>query len=251
VSSFEIAGVVFACLYGAAMLGMALRKRLPDHHVSDDSRKLLEVSLGIVGTMSGLVLGLLVAAATTAYNEQHNELLDGASRVVLLDRILAHYGPQTNPARLTLRSAVQRTLSDYWPQEATDVAQLDPTKLHAEVILDQIEDLTPTSDVQRSLKSEAIGIAISISQLRWLMFEQTGSSISTPLLTLLVFWFSITFLGFGIFAPQNATVFVSLGLCALAVSGAVFLMFEMYQPFQGLLQLSSAPLREALAHLGR
>jgi membrane-bound ClpP family serine protease len=37
----------------------------------------------------------------------------------------------------------------------------------------------------------------------------------------------------------------------LAVSGAIFLILEMYMPFTGLIQISSAPLRSALAHLGR
>jgi hypothetical protein len=83
------------------------------------------------------------------------------------------------------------------------------------------------------------------------MYEQADTSVSMPLLILLVFWFTITFIGFGLFAPWNATTIVALGLCALAVSGAVIVMLEMYAPFEGFMQISGAPLREALAHLGR
>jgi hypothetical protein len=100
------------------------------------------------------------------------------------------------------------------------------------------------------LKNQIVSLTISIAGLRWLMYEQAGSSVSMPLLALLVFWFTVTFIGFGIFAPLNPTVTIGFGLCALAVSGAVFITLAMYSPFEGLLQISSAPLREALANLG-
>jgi hypothetical protein len=117
-------------------------------------------------------------------------------------------------------------------------------------VLDDLEDMPATNDRQRMLKPQAIALALNVAQTRWLMFEQTGSSISTPLLVLLIFWFTITFIGFGIFSPLNATVAVALGLCALAVSGAILIVLEMYTPFQGLVQIPSTPLREALAKLG-
>jgi hypothetical protein len=230
---------------------MRLRNALPDHHLSSDSRHVLEIGLGIIGTMAGLVLGLLVASATGSYNAQRNELLDLSSKAVLLDRILAHYGPDASASRAALRVAAQQMLIRVWPQENSSRAQLDPLAGRGEVVLDKIEDLAPASDRQRSLKPEAIGLAINLAEVRWLMFEQTGSSISPPLLVLLIFWFTITFIGFGLFSPSNTTVVVALGLCALAVSGAIFVTLEMYTPFQGLVQISSLPLREALAHLGR
>jgi hypothetical protein len=241
----------FACLFGAALFGMHLRNALPGHHLADDSRHLLEIGLGIVGTMAGLVLGLIVASATGSYNAQRSELLDASAKVVLLDRVLAHYGAGAGAARNALRVAVVQTLDHVWPQEGSGAPQLDPSAIRGEVVLDDIEELAPATDRQRLLKPEAASLAMSISQTRWLMFEQTGESISTPLLVLLVFWFTITFIGFGLFSPRNPTVIVALALCALAVSGAIFVTIEMYTPFQGLVQISSAPLRAALAHVGR
>jgi hypothetical protein len=250
-SSIGIGLVAFACLFGGALLGMRLRSALPEHHLSEDSRHLLNIGLGIVGTMAGLVLGLLVASATGSYNAQRNELLDVASKVVLLDRVLAHYGPEANAPRRALRATVAQTLYRMWPHEGSAGPEMDPSLTKGEVVFDDIEDLRPATDLQRSLKPEAVGLAIDLAQIRWLMFEQTGSSVSVPLLVLLIFWFAITFVGFGLFSPPNATVVVALGLCALAVSGAIFVTLEMYSPFQGIVQISSAPLREALAHLGR
>jgi hypothetical protein len=230
---------------------MRLRAALPGHHLSDDSRHLIEICLGIVGTMAGLVLGLLVASATATYNAQRDELLDVSGKVVLLDRLLAHYGPEAEPARTTLRAVVGQAIVRIWPETTSIAPQMDPLKVRGELFLDQLESLEPSNDRQRSLKPAAIALAMSVAQTRWLMYAQTEQMISPLLVILLVFWFSITFVGFGVFSPPNATVLVALGLCALAVSGAIFLTLEMYTPFQGLVQLSSAPLRDALAHLGR
>jgi len=105
--------------------------------------------------------------------------------------------------------------------------------------------------VQRTFQSQASGMAVDLGKLRWLMFEQGTIGISWPLLAVLVFWLAIVFASFGLFAPPNPTVIVTLFLCALSVSGAIFLILEMYTPYQGLIQISSAPLRDALAHLGQ
>lgn len=242
--------IAFACFFGGALFGMYLRKRLPEHHLSDESRNLLQLGLGIIGTMAGLVLGLLVGSATANYNATRNELLDITSKVVLLDRVLAHYGPQADATRAAVGVAVQETLDKIWPRPGAS-AQLDPEAMRGEAVLDDLESLSPVNDGQRMLKPQAMGLAFSVAQTRWLMFEQAGSSISVPLLVLLIFWFTITFVGFGIFAPSNATVAVALGLEALAVSGAIFVTLAMNTPFQGIVQLPSTPLREALAHLGR
>jgi len=242
----------FGCFSAGASLGAMLRNRLPGHHLSGDSRHLIEIGLGIIGTMAGLVLGLLVASASTSYNEQRGEVLDAASKIILLDRVLAHYGPETADARRTLRGGVEQALERMWPQESATPAASSPSRAGAgEALLDGVESLSPRNDEERSLKPQAVALVIDLARVRWLMFEQGAESISVPLLVLLVFWFTITFVGFGLFAPSNATVLVALGLCALAVSGAIFITMEMYTPFEGVVRLSSAPLREALLRLGR
>ena len=248
-NSLEISLVAFACLFGGALAGMRIRAALPEHHLSDDSRNLLGMGMGVIGTMSGLVLGLLVASATGAYNAQRDEVLDASAKVVMLDRILAHYGPAANAPRRELRVTVRRALARIWPNEESAGRQIDPSSTGGEAILDSLEGLTPRTDAQRSLKGEAIAIAIDLGQIRWLMYEQSGSGLSLPLLVLLVFWFTITFIGFGLFSPPNATVVIALALCALAVSGAILVTLDLYTPFEGLVKLPSTPLRQALARL--
>jgi hypothetical protein len=246
----EITLAVFVCLFGGALLGIALRRALPKDHLSDDSKHLLEVAIGIIGTMAGLVLGLLVGSASGSFNAQNNEVVDVSAKTVMLDRILAHYGPEASESRVALRTAVVSALDRVWPQERSGRSRLDPEP-GRDVLLDDIDGLSPKNAIQRSLKPQALTLVIDIAQTRWLMFEQQGSSVSLFLLVVVVFWFTTTFIGLGLFAPRNATVIATLGVCALSISGAILLVMEMSSPFQGLAQISSAPVRNAVAHLGQ
>ncbi len=83
------------------------------------------------------------------------------------------------------------------------------------------------------------------------MIAEAESSIPTLLLAVLIFWIAIIFLSFALFAPRNATVLVTLLICALSVSGSVFVMLELNSPFNGAIKISSAPMRDALARLGQ
>jgi hypothetical protein len=242
--------IVFACVFGGALVGILLHSVLPENHLNAETKSIVNLGTGIIGTMAALVLGLLVASAKNAYDTQSNELTDVSSRILLLDRVLAHYGPETNEARGLLRGVVGGTIDRMWPQDNTRRSQLDPTTSGGEVVYDKIQELSPTNETQHSLKTEALSLAVSVAQARSLMFEQRSVSISKPLLIIVVFWLSINFISFGLFAPHNATVIATLFLCGLAVSGAIFLILELYSPFTGIIQISSAPMRNALTHLG-
>ena len=242
---------VFGCIFGAALLGLVLRAVLPERHVSADSKDTVRLGMGMIATMAALVLGLLVASAKNFYDTQSSELTQLSANVILLDRVLAHYGPETKEVRDILRGAVARNLNLMWQQDQPQQSRMTPGAGGGEILFDKIQTLSPANDVQRSFQSQASAMAVDLGKLRWLMFEQGTIGISWPLLAVLVFWLAIVFASFGLFAPQNATVIVTLFLCALSVSGAIFLILEMYTPYQGLIQISSAPLRDALAHLGQ
>ena len=92
--------------------------------------------------------------------------------------------------------------------------------------------------------------APSVARTRWLLFAQGGSSIPAPFLAILVFWVTVIFFSFGLFAPSNWVVVATLLICALSVSAAIFLILELDDSFQGLIQISSAPLRMAVENLG-
>jgi 4-amino-4-deoxy-L-arabinose transferase-like glycosyltransferase len=222
---------------------------LPEHHLASDSRDVVKLGIGLIGTMAALVLGLLVSSAKGSYDTQRSELTQISANLILLDRLLVHYGPEADGARKLLREVAIGTLHQLWPEENT-AAEAPETKV-GDAYFDKIQELAPRNDAERALQSQAESMSINLGQLRWLLFEQSGSAISMPMLVVLVFWLAIIFAGFGALAPRNSTVVVTLFLCALAVSGAIFLILELDHPFEGLIRLSSDPVRAAIAHLSK
>lgn len=244
------ATLVLCCVFGGTLLGMSLRAALPDAHLSSDSRDVVKLGMGLIATMSALVLSLLVASAKGSYDVRRNEITQLAAGVIITDRVLAHYGPESNHARDLLRLAVGHILERVWSEESTAAPPGQPASTADEGLYDEIQALSPESAEQRSLQAQALKTVVDLGQTRWLLFAQSGSSIPVPFLVVLVFWLTILFGSFGMLAPRNPTVLAVLFVSALSVSGALYLVLELDQPFQGLIQISSAPLHNALAQLG-
>jgi hypothetical protein len=247
-SSIAIGLIVFAFLMGGILLGIVVRGAVPESHLAADTKEAVKVAMGLVATMTALVLGLLVASAKGSYDAQNTELTQMSAKIAVLDRLLAHYGPETREARDQLRSVVAITLDQIWPKERSGVSHLEPGA--AEGLFDKLRGLSPKDDTQRFLQAQALSVAMSIGEMRWLMYEQAAATVSMPLLVVVVFWLTSLFISFGLFAPYNSTVVVSFFVAALSVSAATFLIVEMYRPYSGLIHISSAPLSAALAHLG-
>ena len=230
---------------------MALRLILPEHHLSAESKDVIKLGMALTATMSALVLALLINSAKSSFDAQRNEVTQISANIILLDRVLAHYGPETKEARDLLGLSAAGMTDRIWLENRTGPTELEPTAVGAEAFYDKIQELSPQNEVQRSLQAQALRLSVDVGQTRWLLFEQRGRSIPMPFLVLLVFWVTIIFLSFGLFAPSNATVIATLFLCALSVSGAIFMILELDRPFGGLIQISSAPLRNAIANLGK
>jgi len=251
VSPIAISSIIFVCVFGGASLGMFLRVVLPESHQNPDSKESLKLVLGLIGTMTALLIGLLVATAASSYATRRSEFIQMSANIVVLDRALAHYGPETKEVRDLLKRAVARELQQTWQNGTTPPAKFDPSAARGDILFDKIQELETQNDVQRSLKALLLTTAISLGQTRWLLFEQSGRSIPMPFLVVLVFWLSLIFALFGLFTPYNVTVIVVLLLGALSVAGAIFLILALDTPFEGLIRLSDDPLRNALAHLGQ
>ena len=251
-SAMAISWIVFACVFAAALLGMFLRNCLPEHHLNEDSKDVVKVGMALIATMSALLLGLLIASAKGSYDAQSSELTQLSANIILLDRILARYGPETKEVRDMLRRTVV-SVDRRWSQGTSRSEKLDSAETRAggASFSEKIQELAPRNDFQRSLQGQAVQIALDLGRARALLLEQAGSSIPTPFLVVVVFWLAVIFTSFGLFAPYNATVIATLFVCALSVSGAIFLILELDSPFSGLLQISDLPLRNALALLGQ
>jgi len=250
-STASISLIVFACVFGAALFGMALRRLLPEDHLGSETKDTVKLSMGFVATMSALILGLLVASAKDAYDQQSSGIIQMAAKIIYLDRILANFGPETKDVRALYRHVVEQITERLWPDDDASESQLDPSASHTEELFAAVEALKPTNDMQSTLKSQAVSMSMELGQLRWLEYEQGHASISTPLLCILVFWTAILFGSFGMFAPRNGTAIIALMLAALSVTGAIFLLSELRSPFTGLLQIPQTSFLDAISHLGK
>jgi Protein of unknown function (DUF4239) len=250
-SSLAISLIVFACVFGGALIGISLRRVLPEQHLSADSKSTVNLGMGLVGTMAALVLGLVVSAAASSFFSVRDDLIQMSSKIVVLDRILAYYGPEARPARDVLRAEVAALLDQMWPQEHSRASQLSPVAGRSERLYDEIQQLSPHNDSQTFLKNNALSVAMEIGKTRWLMVEQQSFSVPAGLLVVVVLWLAIVFWSYGLYAPRNATVMVAFFLGAVSVAGAILLIIEMYSPFGGLIRISNAPVRNAFQQLGK
>ncbi len=253
-TSLMVSGIVFICLVGGVLIGMILRALLPQGHQSAESKDLVKLGMGLIGTMTALVLGLLIASAKSSFDTQRSGLAQLAGNVIFLDRTLARYGPEAKDAREVLRVSVADMLRRTWPDENPQVGQTEAkggTEGRYEALYEKIEELAPKNDAQRALQAQAMKTATDAGQARWVLFAQKGGSIPTPFLVVMVSWVALLLASFSLFAPRNATAYVTLLVCALSIASAVFLILELDQPFSGIIQISSAPLRNALEQLGR
>lgn len=250
-TSVLAAVLVFACTLGGAAAGLVLHSKLPQHHCSDNSKDVVKLVMGLIATISALVLGLLISSAKSSYDAQKAEVQQLGVHLIQLDRVLVRFGPDATEAREQLRRIVVIDIAHTWPAELEPASHPSiPTQAEGEELFVRIASLPAQTDAQRMNQGRALQLLTDLWETHRLMNEQATDSLSWPLLVVLVFWLLFLFVGFGIFARFNATVGVALLIGALSVAGAVFLILEMNQPYRGVMQISSGPLRNALPQIG-
>lgn len=243
--------IVFACLTAAVLLGRAFRRLLPEDHLTADSKDTIKLAIGLVATMSALVLGLLVSSAKGSYDTERSEVIQMAAKVAFLDRVLAVYGPEAAEARTRFHEVVKEAVQRMWPEGVRGRADLAPNTQASSVVYGVVQALSPHDDAQRKLKEQATTLGMELGQLRWLLVAQSVPSISTPMLIILVSWLAIIFLGFSVLAPPKATAIVALIISGLAVTGAILLILALDHPFGGVIRISSDPMLNAMSQFAK
>ena len=252
-SAIILALIAFACIFGGTLLGLLVSSNLPHHHLSENGRDIVKLAAGLLATLAALVLGLLVSSAKGTLDTINSELTQDGAKIIMLDRTLAKYGPETKEIRGLLRARVESVIERIWPEDRTGNVNLEtPEAMRGvETIQDKLRELAPKSDSQRQLQSRALQIAADVEQSRWIVIEQTQLTLPTAFLVVLILWLTMLFACFGLLSPGNATVIAVLFICALSVSAAIFLINEMNSPITGIIKVSSAPLHKALDNLGK
>ena len=240
-----------ACILAGTVVGMLLRNKLPEHHLGSDAKDVVRLGAGLIGTIAALVLGLLIASAKTSFDTQDTQVKQLTADVILLDQLLAQYGPEAATVRNLLRGAVDAVADRIWHENSSVSARKAPYEATAEgeAFIVKLRQLSPQTDEQRSLKDRAIQVSTNIAHTRLLLFTQRDNPIPMPFMIVLIFWVSIIFANFSLFADPKPIVIGALVVFALSAAAAIFLVLELGQPFSGTMQISSIPLRTALAPL--
>ncbi|GEP57441.1 bestrophin-like domain [Reyranella soli] len=239
-------------MLGGACAGILLRRHLPKHHLNDHAKDVVRLGSGLVATITALVLGLLITSAKNTYDLQRQEVRQIAEKLVLMDNQLKRYGPEARQARELQRQAIPALIGRIWGQRAVQSPTGAPYQpgLEGDLVFAAIEALAPQNDVQRNLKFRALATTSAITEARVLLFEEADAGLPPALLAVVIFWLTMLFAGFTLFSPINATSATVLAIIALSASGAIFLILELNNPFGGLLQIPSTPIRDALGVLG-
>jgi len=251
--SIELGSIITVILFGGGLLGMLARRVLPENHLSDETKDLITVSMAVIGTLSALVLGLLLSSASSSFGARNQEVMEISADMVRLDRLLRRYGPATDESRVLLRRYVAMKKQDLFPETATGSPNVDNPQTIAllETLQNGLLELKPANNKQQWLQSQALQLAVDVAKTRWALAQQSANAIPIPFLVAMVFWLMILFVSFGLFAPRNPTAIAALLLSAMAVSAAVGLILEMESPLQGIVRVSSAPMHHALQEISR
>ena len=249
-SDLSVSLIVFAVVLGATTFGIVLNRFLPPHHLSKDSKEIILLCIGVIVTLTALVLGLLVASAQSSFDTKSDEIRRTSVKIIMVDRLLRQMGPTGTEARELLRRWIDNNAGAIWTPEDR---KAPPEQGHIEWLdlHDRLRKMAPVDDAQKALQAKIINTVDDLAETRWLLTEQADSSIQTPFLLVVVLWLGIIFASFGLFAPRNWTAYVAIGLSALSLSTAVFLILELDHPFSGVIRISDAPLHVLLREIHR
>ena len=250
-TSLVVSLIVWVVIMVGVGIGVLLRKTLPEHHLADEAKDVVRLGTALVSTIAALVLSLLIASANSSYETQSGAVKRLTADIILLDNILAEFGPEAQAVRGHMRPAANLLLERVWRERRSESAKQGPFEATAagEAVFKEILALPAQSEAQRTLKARTVDVSADVARTRLLLFEQAGSALPLPFLAVLVFWLAMIFASFSLFSRLNATLIAALAIFALSASGAIFLIIELSQPFDGLMQISSEPLRHALAPL--
>jgi hypothetical protein len=251
-NSVPISAIIITILFGSALITMFVVRFLPGHHLSPETKSVISVSMAVIGTLSALVVGLLISTANSSFIAKAQEIADISADVISLDRLMQRFGSEAQDGRVLLRHYTAAELQDLFPENSDQAPNMEniATVSILEELQNKIVALMPANDTQRWLQAQSLQLTTAIMAARWQLAQGTVST-PRPLLLLVLFWFVIIFASFGLFAPLNPTSIVAILLCSVGVGSAIRIITELQEPFGGLMRVSNTSLTHALEVISR
>lgn len=238
--------IEFVLVFGGALAGMAVRRAKPDDRFTQEARDSIRLAIGLVITMTGLVLGMLVSSGKTFYDSQKNQVAELSAQVIFVNDLLSAYGPETKELRIEARSSIEGIVDRIWPRNKNQSFELKPST-YGSNFYDHVQLLVPKNEAQASMKAQILASTLNLRKTYWLLFLQSQqTSITIPVLSAVTAWLVVIFFSFGLFAPRIPNVILTYVICAIAVSIAIFIILSMNSPFSGAFRISPAAVRDVL-----
>jgi hypothetical protein len=242
-----MASTAFGLIVASTLVGTFIRYRVPEGHVTGDSKEVIRLATALVGTLTAVVLALLFAATRTTFEHTSAQVSRLAADMTELDEILEQYGPEALPIRKKLRDELQPLIDSIWRDDAVAAGRPVNVKTpHDASALYMVRQLEPKTPLQASLHTRAVTIGTDIAQIRIALFAQPPDSVSTPFMVVLVLWLMFIFATFSMSAKPNPTLTTVLCICVLSASIAIYLIIELGLPFGGLMQVANNSLQQSL-----
>jgi hypothetical protein len=266
-SELSGAATLLLILLGSSALGVFVRRFLSERHRTQETTDLVRLVVTMLVTFAALVLGLLTSSVKASFDTVDNDLRGLAIQLIQLDRSLRVYGSETLPARTLLRDYTAAKIAATWTSELSPpesyyiknppggpsnagIEESTPGLMLREVEAD-LRALQPLDPMHRQLSLTILNQFEQLMRLRWKVIEEAHSSISLPFYVVLAFWLVIVFASFGLSAPRNLLSYITITLGALSIASVIFVILDLDTPFSGVFMVSSQPMRDALAQLGR
>jgi hypothetical protein len=241
----------FSCIFAGTFLGISIRRRLPDRHLSGDTKDIVRQGTGLIATLASLVLGLLIASANGKYETENSQIKQMIADIILVDTTLSLFGPDAEPVRALLRREIGAAADRIWGGAEKTFGKAKPFEAGTLglSIYTEILQLTPKTEAQRFFQGRALDAMVDLGKTRLLLFANASASIPIPFLIVLVGWLALIFASISLFAESNVRTITILCIFSFAASAAIFLILELSQPFVGLMTISDEPFRDALVAL--
>ena len=234
-SSVVITVMVILLTFLTGVAGLRVQSWLAEHNSVEKSRDMIGSVLGLLTLLLALVLGTLIGNTYYFSTNQQSQLQSMMSSIILLDKSLGDFGPETKPLRDGLKSALEHIYDDVWVK-----GTLDPQKLSVSSVMKMqgpfekaLAALDGKTPEQKTAAASAQAKYASFVQTRILMSLQLAVPFSTALLGVVIVWAALLFFGYGLLSRPNTTTLVALAFGSICVAFAIFIIVELGEPYSG------------------
>ena len=233
-------------IFMSAVAGIFIQNTLPEHHLSEESKNIIKAARGVVVGLAALTLGLLIATAKGSFDTKGTELKASAAKTIVLNRLLLNFGDKSKEARDALKIVAENGIKVIEEINKNGVDRKKVSGLGLDLLQKKLLELPDDKPDLNWLKNTALSLGNDIAISRWKIYENSSASVSPLFIAILVFWLMGIFFSLGLIAPFNTLVLTALFMAALSMTGAILLTLELDQPYGGLIQFSTDPLKIAL-----